>query len=467
MESSRAEEEKEKETWDYLPLDTQRIILNNLYLDDDRHLISQYRLINKQFRDEIKNVQTPHKRPYSFYEDHENDMLAAIRSENALIDTLEWLKHKNWIPHHLACTNEIAKKGFLRAIQWLHHHDLRGFSQNVMDDAAQTGHLHVVRWLHENRSEGCTVYAMDMAACYGHLHVVEWLHENRQEGCTKRAMDCAARCGHLDVVIWLHRNRHEGCTTYAMNYASANGHLHVIEWLHLNRDEGCTTYAMDNAIRSGSLNIIKWLHQNRHEGCTTDAMDEAARYGHLNVIKWLHENRDEGCTRLAMTNAAIEGHLHIVKWLHDHRDEGCEYDTLETLAASGSYLDVMQFLYESRRNEIGLVGNALRTTKMKIKSEIHEFDEEEIDKHLETLLWLNEKCVEEKIVFQKKNKIKNKMNGQSIIEHDVFDNVISNLNKLHHVMENDTNKYVRSLGMSLKTNLDLLDCVGQSFRFNL
>ena len=201
-------------TWEYLPLDTQRIILHNLYIDDERRDVCQCRLVNSQFRDELENVQMPRtRRTISTEEEWIELQIVIIKNEDALISTLRWLKTKGTLPQVMPYIGSIARRGFVRALQWIRQQGIKGFGPHVMDEAAQAGRLNTVKWLHENIKEegegGCTKNAMILAAHLGHLEVVKWLHENRNEGCGEILTSLACDAIQLEVMQYLYEHRRD------------------------------------------------------------------------------------------------------------------------------------------------------------------------------------------------------------------------------------------------------------------
>ena len=256
-------------TWDYLPIDTQRIILYNLYIDDDRQETCKYRLVSSQFRDELENVQMPNKKRHiKSYDKMIELQIIGMKDEDALLSTLKWLKQKGQLPRVMPCIMYIARRGFLRAVRWLHNHGVGGFGPQVMDEAARAGRLDVIKWLHENikgkEGEVCTRSAMANAAHLGHLDVVRWLHENRDEGCGEILHSLALDGMHLDVMKFLYEHRRDEIGSVIGAIQSWKDVYECPHYWKRNMNRSSTSW-VGREYRYTYIDIFQWLREKLKE----------------------------------------------------------------------------------------------------------------------------------------------------------------------------------------------------------
>lgn len=137
------------------------------------------------------------------------------------------------------------------------------------------------------------------------------------------------------------------------------GHFEIIGNMQVYR--AVTLQAAKIAVRHSHVRIIEWLRLRFDLPSEAD-MDEEAHTGPLAVDKkTLGVNKecrdcsqldtDQRCTMWRMDNAAAAGRLEDVVWFHTNQTaHGCSHRALE-LAATSSYLDIVQWLCENKSEE--------------------------------------------------------------------------------------------------------------------
>lgn len=156
-------------------------IFELLYLDDTRIDVCVKRLINKEFRDRLDNVQVTidknqkHKYVYSPFA-----FFTSITDEKAFICSLEWMEEKRELLSLCDLTRRCALIGFTNALVWIK--ERKGSScfndMPLMNYAAWGGQINTLIWLHTHFPFTFTDQILIRAIISGRKHVVEWVLDN-------------------------------------------------------------------------------------------------------------------------------------------------------------------------------------------------------------------------------------------------------------------------------------------------
>lgn len=292
--------------WDNLPTDNQKTIMDILYIDSERDKICDKRLVNKGFKDMIKNIQI--KCDDSSTDADKMKYLLKIEDESAFLESLYWLEKKGMLSNEVLSkelVSSIAYKGFTKVLIWLKENRHECLNYHLMDYAAKGGKLETLIWLNENAPSSFTTNILPMSTRRGgSLDVIGWVLDNKGYIYTDDTIDyegtlsdIVQECD-LDTMKFLVRKRPEWLNE-CLEYSATNDRLDLLEWLYDNSDG--YVFSKDLFRSLGELfcekEIIEFVYDKQFKGDVESVRtiyeryksdyDDEYRLGDENTLSWL------------------------------------------------------------------------------------------------------------------------------------------------------------------------------------
>lgn len=214
--------------------------------------------MNKQFRDDLKNVQRM-------------DCLCEIEDGNAYLETLYWLKEKNELTEETISKEieSVSARGFTNVLKWVDENYGSLFEEkSLMDYAAKGGHIDTLEWLNENKPMCMSEEILLCAVLSNKLDVIEWVLDKKEEVVlTPSDLFYDTRIT-VEIVECILKRRPSWMSQEFVLDAACNCHFEVLKWLYDNYDN--CVLSEEDLICLGELavnkEIVEFVYERHFRG---------------------------------------------------------------------------------------------------------------------------------------------------------------------------------------------------------